>query len=427
VLHAAIGIAMRKVPAVATAHALLVLLAVVAVSLFARRSYYVLLAAAYIAGSEVLWRMSKAGVFYETGKYLFSLVLLVAIVRMKRPRIPGLAALYLVLLVPSIVTAYFTFPWGWFRQMVSFNLSGPLSLAVAVCFAHNVKMSRQELLNCMLAFLVPACGVVAITLFTTYSAEALKFSMESNFLTSGGFGPNQVSAVLGFAVLIAFLYVVSAKVSILTKLFLVGAAAVFAAQSAMTFSRAGLASAAIALMVSLPFLITDRRRRIWTVAGIVALALAGFVLFPVLNSYTGGKLQKRFEETSLSNREALAAQDLDLFQQNPLYGVGVGLSVFLRPTRAAAHTEFTRLLADHGLLGATALLALVLQLGQTLLTSRTHWVLGLRAAAVSWTLLNFAINAMRLVAPSYALCVAFVNLEESTDHGTPVSSHVGQG
>jgi O-antigen ligase len=251
--------------------------------------------------------------------------------------------------------------------------------------------------------------------------------MESNILTSGGFGPNQVSAVLGFAVLIAFLYVVSAKVSILTKLFLVGAAAVFAAQSAMTFSRAGLASAAIALMVSLPFLITDRRRRIWTVAGIVALVLAGVVLFPVLNSYTGGKLQKRFEETSLSNREALAAQDLDLFQQNPLYGVGVGLSVFLRPTRAAAHTEFTRLLADHGLLGAIALLALVLQLGKTLLTARTHWVLGLRAAAVSWTLLNFAINAMRLVAPSYALCVAFVNLEESADHGTPVSSHVGQG
>src|SRR5258708_177120 len=77
-LHVPLAIAMRQSETVATIHAVVTVLVSVSVGLFSTRAVHVLGAMGYIAGAEVLWRMSKASVFWEFGKYSICLVLIIA-------------------------------------------------------------------------------------------------------------------------------------------------------------------------------------------------------------------------------------------------------------------------------------------------------------------------------------------------------------
>ena len=56
---------------------------------------------------------------------------------------------------------------------------------------------------------------------------------------------------------------------------------------------------------------------------------------------------------------AILLADLELWARNPILGVGPGMAAWGREeildARISAHTEFSRLLAEHGLFGAAAL------------------------------------------------------------------------
>ena len=77
--HLPLALAMESLWPLATAHAVLVTLAGVRWALLGR-SRLVIYTLAYIAASEVLWRMAEARVFWEYGKYALGLVALVALV-----------------------------------------------------------------------------------------------------------------------------------------------------------------------------------------------------------------------------------------------------------------------------------------------------------------------------------------------------------
>ena len=63
-----------------------------------------------------------------------------------------------------------------------------------------------------------------------------------------------------------------------------------------------------------------------------------------------------------TGREDIARADLEVWFDNPVLGVGPGVAKEYRAATfgraAAAHTEFTRLLAEHGILGLVALIIL---------------------------------------------------------------------
>src|SRR5690606_17931335 len=107
------------------------------------------------------------------------------------------------------------------------------------------------------------------------------------------------------------------------KVFFVILALFFAAQSVMTFSRGGMYNAVGAIiavvLVGQKDLVTATKR-----AGLLAGIAMVFILviFPVLNDYTGGNLQTRFEDTGTTKRADIAASDLEIFWENPVMGVG---------------------------------------------------------------------------------------------------------
>ena len=407
--HGLLGLVMHRSAAVATMHAVATLLGVFCVALASSRACHVLCAAAYVAGAEVLWRMCEVSLFWELGKYAVTTILVVALLRSTRPRLPGRILLYFMLLLPSAVISYFSFGFSNFRRAVSFNLSGALALTMAVCFCSNARLTRPELRRVFLAFVTPIVGVAAIAVLSTYTNPAIRFTTESNFLTSGGFGPNQVSSVLGLGFVLVLLYLVQAATGGLRRLLLFGLLGVLAAQSAMTFSRNGLAVAVGALLAGAPFVAAERGQRRRLLGLVVVAGILGAVLvLPALDAFTGGKLTKRFQDTELSHRETYFAEDLNLWLAHPLYGVGVGISRFGHSGFAAPHTELSRLLAEHGLLGAAALLVLVAAALRRFRTAQDRAERAFLTVMLVWSFLYMTVNALRLAAPGLVFGLAFL-------------------
>jgi O-antigen ligase len=118
---------------------------------------------------------------------------------------------------------------------------------------------------------------------------------------------------------------------------------------------------------------------------IIIVAIVFSVVWITLDNFTGGKLIGRYEKTlnkrqttlddevenldeesfsvdkvSLSGREVIIESDIRIFLDNPILGIGVGMSSKEREKyigfSAPPHTEVTRVLAEHGMFGVVALI-----------------------------------------------------------------------
>ena len=369
-------------------------------------------AAAYIAAAEVFWRMARVPLFWEFGKYAVAAVLLTAAVRIGRPA-PVHPSLYFALLLPGAAIAFLNDTPSAARAYTSFNLSGPFALAVSAWFFSQVRLAPGTLRRMLLVALLPLLAISALTLSGILTAEEIEFTTESNVATSGGFGPNQVSAVLGLGSLIAFVYAASGGTSPWLRMALLVIALTFAGQSMMTFSRGGLYNAAGGAIAGFVFLMRDARSRLGLLlAAAVALGTVHYVLLPRLDAYTGGALRARFESVDLTNRADIAALDLEIWSDNPLLGIGVGQASYERERvqrYAAAHTEYTRMLSEHGLLGLSALLLLLWSLGRNIRRIRDPNTRAVVVSLTAWALLFMLDKATRLSVPVLLLGLGFAH------------------
>jgi hypothetical protein len=407
-LHAPLALLLQTQPAAGAAHGALVLLFGL-YSALAGRVDRAAQAAAYIAGAEVLWRMTSSGVFWEFGKYAVVLIFCVAIGRNPAWRVPPLALSYFVVLLPSCVMTLLALNFEEARKQMSFNLSGPLALAVSVWFFANFRMGRRECSKILLAYLAPLVSVVTITMISTYFSGPIVFGTNSNFATSGGFGPNQVASSLGLGVLFGLLVLAFAPgLAMGGRLVVLSLVVACGMQSAMTFSRSGLLLALQAGLVGVLFLRQDLkavlRIALWVVAGYVLVA---YLVSPALDSFTGGALGRRFESTNLSHRDDLVMADIAIWLENPIGGSGPGAAKSERAARthssSIAHTEFSRLLSDHGLFGIVAMGLLCAMGLQMLRRADPGGPRAFVAVMLAWSLVYMAVNGMRLVAPSLLL------------------------
>jgi hypothetical protein len=398
---------MHWVPAIATAHAALTVTIATFLALSGRLDR-VVYAAAYIAGSEVLWRMSGAALFYEGGKYAVILIFAIGLLRLRAVRSRALPTLYFLLLLPSIAIAPYDLLSDEARQQISFNLSGPAALAMSVFFLSQIRLDRREWLNTVIALAGPLVAIVTVAVYNTIVTPNLTFSLNSNDVTSGGFGPNQVSTVLGLGAVLAFFAGIEPGRRIVFRWMMLGIALAFATQSAMTFSRGGLYSAGAAIIAGAWYLQREPRARIQLLLAAGALSVtAAFVILPRLERFTEGKLVRRFESVNTTGRDELIREDLRAFLAHPVGGLGPGGGYESHARRYIAHTELTRLPAEHGLLGVGALLLLLVMALQGLKAARTVQEKALIAALLIWSVSSMLHTAMRTVAPSLVFGLAF--------------------
>ena len=414
--HIPLALLMFKVSFIATLHAFATLFIGIAWATVGRRIDRVAYIGAYIVGSEVLWRMTNAGVFWEYGKYATAAIFILAMLRRRQLKQPLLPILYFLLLLPSVLLTVENLPYEVTRRQLSFNLSGPFALMICAMFFSHLSLGREQVYRMFLLVIGPLFGIVSISLYTTLTASSIVFSEHSsNFITSGRFGPNQVSAVLGLGALLAFLlYFFSDRRRQEFKILMLFGIIIFATDSALTFSRGGLYVAAGGAILASMYLVKDARSRVTLIfLFLLFFFVAHFFLLPSLDTFTDGALSARFQSTELTGRDELLLDELDIWRENPIFGIGPGMAVshwelFFGP--AAAHTEFSRLLAEHGVFGIGALLLLLIMTFRNLKYAQSLVGKAFIASMIGWSFLFMLVNAMRIVAPAFIFGLTFVIL-----------------
>jgi len=413
VLHIVLALLIDNFRFAATVHALLVFALGVWTALSSEDIREVIPYVAYIAGAEVLWRMSKASVFWEYGKYATIAILILALIKNRKPlRQPGLPILYFLMFLPSIILTIDFLGWtDQAREFISFNLSGPLATAICLLFFLQIKMDESLMTKTVWAMIYPIIGILTLAVYSTLTATAIEFGSEAVFVTSGGYGPNQVSAILGLGALLLIMKIIQTpkKQGRFFSIFLILA---FVIQSFLTFSRGGVYNLVIALAAALVILLFKPTRFIKSFSVVFFLLLIiGYLVFPQIEELTSGAFSQRFQDINPISRISIANEDMRLFYENPAFGVGPGMAYFTRVNKlfTSAHTEYTRTLAEHGILGIFALLFLVIQMGVAFLKApgviERAWIVAL----AGWSAVEMAHAAMRIVAISFLLGLAVVS------------------
>ena len=395
-------------------HGRLTLLGGVALAMIFSRPAPAAYAAAYIAGCEVIWRMKKAELPWEMGKYATILILVMAIMRAGKLRRSFLPAAYFICLLPSCVIVLGVLPPDEIRDQLTFNLLGPLALAVCAIFFATVPLTVQELRNTLICLIGPGFGIALLALESLQASAYVTFGDVSNATASGGYGPNQVSAVLGLAILSILCYLMLGSPSKIMTGFLFLLVLFLLRQVILTFSRGGLYMALGGAAAGCFFLVRDRKQRTRVLIGGAVLSLVFFaLLLPRIEKMTRGAVSERFGSVETTGRWELIEAGFDTFFHNPVLGLGPGggdknrLRYFRVGT---AHTEWTRMLAEHGTLGMISAVCLIAMAWQNIRRAPTPREKAIAAAFAMYCFLHLSVDATRLAAPSFAFGLATVTI-----------------
>ena len=397
-LHPPLIMAMKANSFIATFHALATF-AVGLNCLRTRTPERVIFAIGYVMASEPLWRVSRAIIFYESGKYAIAVLSLLALLRFRLSgRSDKTPLLYFLLLLPSLLMLE-----QFDRRQISFNMSGPFSLAMTTVFLSSQRISVETLRKLFLVILGPIWGLTVVATFSTVTTDSINFYASK--VAAGGLGNNQASSLFGLGLLLSFFYLFIDQRNRHMRWLMIVIGLWCGSQAALTFSRGGVATAIGAIAAASFFMLRDRRKRGALVLRIALLGiLASFVVTPVLNTITGGALSKRFSDSHLTGRDKIIQADLIAFRENPLFGVGPGGSRAYHTLTfrlSSAHTEYSRLLAEHGLFGLVALLLLGWMAFRRLVRPSPPAGTAMAAGFTFWALLFMFHAAMRMAAVSF--------------------------
>ena len=379
--------------------------------------------AAYISAAEVFIRMSKAMILYETGKYSVILFLIIGIFVGKfKQKFSVALAFYLLLLLLGIV--FTRVPEGeYIRKAIAFNLSGPFVLGIAGLYFYKRNITKENLSNALFFMLLPLFSMVSYLYFKTPDLREIVFAGAANFETSGGFGPNQVSTILGLGIfIISALILMNKRVTgyLLLDVFVL---LYFVYRALLTFSRGGLITGVVAIISFVIFYTLFKKLSLGafiSYAGLTAVFIVSVWLYT--SNITGGMLDNRYagknakgvqKKDISSGRVAILNEQIASFVENPL-GIGVGNGKYKRlgavgnltPT---SHNEVGRLIEEHGIIGFMILLLL---LGLPLLNfwNMDNYNRAFTTAFYVFWFLTINHSAMRIAFPGFIYGLSLIHI-----------------
>lgn len=430
-IHVLIGLSVFFIKKIALLYAFAVIvIGLIYLLKTSNKNNEVLILAGYVVGIEVFLRMTGGAFINEYGKYTVILFLFLGIIYSGFDKRAFLFWFFIALLLPATGIAIYanTIDVN-LRKSIAFNLSGPLSLALAAIYCYKRSITIEKLMYVLLAMVLPMISILVYLILYTPNIRDVVIGTDSNFSTSGGFGPNQMSTALGLGMFIMFAILIlktKSKLLLAINFFLV---LFFAYRCILTFSRGGLITGVVMIAVLLFNIYLKSNRKAKTIIAItVTIAvMATTVVWSITSFQTGGLIDKRYanqdaqgrvKQDRLGGREVVNGTDFQIFLDNPLLGVGVGRSKKIREEltglELAAHNEITRLLAEHGVLG---LIAIILLLVTPLLWHFQQKEHILSLSFFFFWLLTINHAAMRIAAPGflYGLSLLKVQFYEKKD------------
>jgi hypothetical protein len=383
----------------------------------------------YLVGAEIFIRMIDGAILYETGKYgliLFSLLGL--ILGPIKAKVSVSFLIYILLL--SVGIAFTQVPLGEsIRKAIAFNLSGPISLAVFALYCNHRNTTRKELKQLLFFALLPIFSLISFLYFKTPNLENFVFNTSSNFATSGGFGPNQVSTIIGFGIfMIAVFIILRIQLSnylLLDILFL----AYFAYRGLLTFSRGGMITSGVALLTFILCIFFHKKVTVRKILLYMSVSFGVFIgVWLYTSNITGGMISNRYagknakgiqKKDISAGRGAIFNAQLESFYESPFFGIGVGNGKYKRMETnvnitAASHNEISRLFEEQGLFGIIALFILLIKPLLNILFSNMYQRSFLISFYIFWF---FTINhsAMRLAFPSFIYGLSLINIQTNDE------------
>lgn len=382
-----------------------------------------LMAAAYVVGSEVFLRMTGGNPSYEISKYGVMLFIFIGMYfsGFSRNAIPYW--IFLLLLIPGIVmsTVVLNFETD-VKKAIAFNISGPVCLGMASLYTFRKKISLDQMNSILLCMGLPIVSCMVYLIFYTPNVRDVITSTQSNFETSGGFGPNQVATVMGLGMFIFFSRIIlESRTKYMVIINLIVALSI-SYRGIVTFSRGGMITGFLMILLLLFFLYkkSNFNGRVKLNYLITLIAITMIAVWTYTSFQTGGLIDKRYankdaagrvKESQLTGREDLAKGEIEIFLENPIFGVGVGKGVEIRKLKTGdgtlSHDEITRMLAEHGTLGIIGLL--ILFFTPLFLYVENKFNMYLLCFVAFWFLtINHA--AMRTAAPAFVYSLALINV-----------------
>ncbi|MFH6969561.1 O-antigen ligase family protein [Flavobacterium sp. FlaQc-28] len=393
----------------------------------------VLYVSAYLIGVEVFLRMTGGNFSNEYVKTLVVFFMLTGMFYSTVSTKSFVYFFYLLLLLPGIFVSVNTADFNIdIKKALVFNLSGPVCLAVSSIYMYKRKVLFTDLQNIILVMGLPIISTVVYLFLYNPNIKDVVTGTQSNFETSGGFGPNQVSTILGLGMFVFFaqllLFSKSKKKIILNGILLI----LVSYRAIVTFSRGGVITgiAMIVCLMVVIYYISNSLGKAKVGLVVILACLLGIGIWGYTISQTSGLIEKRYANQDakgrqktdrFGGREAVMSADLKMFFDNPITGVGAGMGKELRKDslgqEVASHNEITRMLSEHGVFGIFGLLILLITPFVLYVNNRQH--LYFLSFFIFWFLtINHA--AMRTAAPAfiYALTLLFVQIKlpEKTTH-----------
>lgn len=397
------------------------------------RNHEVLYVSAYIVGSEVFLRMTGGSLLYESSKYGVMMFLTLGMYYSGFSKNTVPFWIYLLLLLPGVILATETLNIGTdIRIQIAFNISGPVCLGIASIYTFNRKILVSQLNNILLSIGLPIFSTTIYLILYTPDLKEVLVGTGSNFATSGGFGPNQVATVLGMGMFVFFsrlLLESKTKLMFIINLIIL---LNITYRGLVTFSRGGMLTGFIMIIILLAYLFLKIKSygRFNLSRILIFMSIAFFITWGYTSIQTGGLIDKRYankdaagrnKESNLSGRNDIWNSEIDDFLDHPVFGVGVGKSLEIRKEKSggniiASHSEISRTLAEHGMMGIIALLIVLFTPIFLFLDNQQHIYM---FCFILFWLLTINHAAMRIAAPAFVYSLSLLKVymdEEPTLH-----------
>ncbi len=212
VLHVLLAFAVYTLPFLSTLYGLLIpFLGTVLLLNTQNKNNEALILAAYVVSSEVFLRMTGGNIAHEIAKYEVIYFLFLGMLFTGTSKHSLLYLVFMLLLVPGIFIGASALGSDVdVRKAILFNILGEVTLFFSALYCYQRRVTFKQLEYLFKALALPIVSILVYLFLYTPSVRDVVTGTQSNFETSGGFGPNQVSTVLGlgmfcfFALLVVF-------------------------------------------------------------------------------------------------------------------------------------------------------------------------------------------------------------------------------
>ena len=204
----------------------------------------------YLCSFEIFGRMINASPYipWELSKYLIISTSIILLITKSVPKPFKIGFVFILLLIPGFFIDSSTYATEHTRLILDAylgmnrinSLLGPLSMFLLMIIIGGHKVTNIEFDLILRLIWYSTIVVLTFTLLETPEYSKLSFNLSGDFKTSGGFGANQVTTVIGLGMFLSF-YAWMNKLLFsgnhnLDGLFI----GLFAYQGFLTFSRGGM-------------------------------------------------------------------------------------------------------------------------------------------------------------------------------------------